>query len=578
LALIALARWLLVWTTLTFATSVAEAATASGTDAQLAYDSHNYDLARHIWTTLAEAGDAQAQFALGIIYDLGNGVAQDQAEAYRWYRRAAAAGLPSAEFNVAVMADSGRGVSRDPTVAALWYAKAAAHGHHRAQYNLGQLYETGDGVPCNPDQAVAWYEAAAGGGLKAASERRRIAKTRQASRPANLAGTLAPPMLIAPADHAEIEATVDPASIELVWNAPPQPVPTKFFFEVFRVDHGSLHKVFDGYTDRSAVLTPAEFDPNVYVWRVYAVDQATLHYTMSQWQLFTIKQATTTIGEVAGDLGAPNRATGMVAAAHHHLDPPKAMLVRAILGLPLLAVLGLLTILILGGSTKGALGIGLPIISVPLAAQFLDLPLAIGLLAVPMVSTNIAQAFESGGTMPALRRLWPTISALVLGTLAGAHILISIDRHMLDAIVGVSLVLIAALMLCQPKIRFAPSAEQWGGPLVGLSAGLLGGMSGMFGPPLVAYLVGLDLHPDAFVKQISILFLAATGTLLLALGSMGGLSTTDLLISAAAMIPIQLGLIIGRRLRRRIQPAIFRGAVLSVLAAGGIGLLRQAFI
>jgi uncharacterized membrane protein YfcA len=99
----------------------------------------------------------------------------------------------------------------------------------------------------------------------------------------------------------------------------------------------------------------------------------------------------------------------------------------------------------------------------------------------------------------------------------------------------------------------------------------------MFGPPLIVYLVGLDLHPDLFVKQISILFLAATVTLLVALGTMGGLSTTDLLISAVALLPIQLGLLLGRSLRRRIRPAFFCAAVLCVLAWGGIDLLRRAF-
>jgi uncharacterized membrane protein YfcA len=253
------------------------------------------------------------------------------------------------------------------------------------------------------------------------------------------------------------------------------------------------------------------------------------------------------------------------------------MLTAALLDLPLLAALGLLLVLVLGGSAKGALGIGLPLVSVPLTAQFLHLPVVIGLLTVPMVATNIGQAFEGGGTMLTLRRLWPMLGALVLGTLAGTHLLISSDRRMLNGLVGAALVLIAAVMLCQPRRRLSPSAERWGGPLIGLSAGLLGGMSGMFGPPLIVYLVGLDLHPDLFVKQISILFLAATVTLLVALGTMGGLSTTDLLISAVALLPIQLGLLLGRSLRRRIRPAFFCAAVLCVLAWGGIDLLRRAF-
>lgn len=78
------------------------------------------------------------------------------------------------------------------------------------------------------------------------------------------------------------------------------------------------------------------------------------------------------------------------------------------------------------------------------------------------------------------------------------------------------------------------------------------------------------------MKQISLLFLAATGMLLFALGSMGSLSALDLLISAAAMLPIQMGLIIGRARRRRIRPRTFRIVVLCVVAYGGVDL-RRAF-
>ena len=42
----------------------------------------------------AERGDAQAQFNLGVMYDKGRGVSQDDAEAFKWYRQAAERGLP----------------------------------------------------------------------------------------------------------------------------------------------------------------------------------------------------------------------------------------------------------------------------------------------------------------------------------------------------------------------------------------------------------------------------------------------------------------------------------------------------
>jgi uncharacterized membrane protein YfcA len=252
------------------------------------------------------------------------------------------------------------------------------------------------------------------------------------------------------------------------------------------------------------------------------------------------------------------------------------MLTHAIFALSPLASAGLIVIFIVAGSTKGALGIGLPLVAVPLTAQFLELPAVVGLLAVPMVATNIGQALESGGTLPALYRLWPMLGAIVLGTWAGVHFLVSIDRHLLNGVVGTILVVLAAWLLYQPRLELSQSTERWAGPLIGLFAGMFGGIAGMFGPPLIAYLVGLGLHPDTFVKYISILFLAATGTLLVALGGTGVLSMADFAISAAAMIPIQLGVVIGRWLRGRCPPNLFRGLVLCVLALGGLDMLRRA--
>ena len=61
---------------------------------------------------LAEQGNAEAQFSLGVAYDTGQGVAQDSAEALRWYRLAADQGPTEAQFNLGVMYDDGKGVHR----------------------------------------------------------------------------------------------------------------------------------------------------------------------------------------------------------------------------------------------------------------------------------------------------------------------------------------------------------------------------------------------------------------------------------------------------------------------------------
>ena len=80
------------------------------------------------------------------LYDSGHGVAQDYAEAARWYRKAADQGDVAAQFNVGVMYERGQGVPQDYAEAARWYRKAADQGYAAAQGNLGNLYAHGQGV------------------------------------------------------------------------------------------------------------------------------------------------------------------------------------------------------------------------------------------------------------------------------------------------------------------------------------------------------------------------------------------------------------------------------------------------
>ena len=88
---------------------------------------------------LAERGDAQAQFNLGVKYANGRGVRQDDEEAVKWFTLAAEQGDASAQFSLGVMYEKGHGVSRDDDEAVKWYRLAAKQGYANAQRNLRRL-------------------------------------------------------------------------------------------------------------------------------------------------------------------------------------------------------------------------------------------------------------------------------------------------------------------------------------------------------------------------------------------------------------------------------------------------------
>src|SRR5438045_2798451 len=104
----------------------------------------------------AEAGDAESEVELGLRYDKGEGVAKDQAEAVKWYRKAAEQNYAKAQYNLADCFDTGEGVAKDQVEAVKWYRKAAEQNYATAQENLGVCYVSGEGVAENLVEAYKW--------------------------------------------------------------------------------------------------------------------------------------------------------------------------------------------------------------------------------------------------------------------------------------------------------------------------------------------------------------------------------------------------------------------------------------
>ena len=133
-----------------------------------AYHRGDYAGALGEFRPLAEQGDAAAQFALGFMYERGEGVPADPRQAALWYHEAAEQGYAAAQYNLGVMYRTGEGVPADSRQAALWYREAAEQGNAAAQYSLGVMRQTGEGVPADARQAVFWYRKAAEQGYAAA--------------------------------------------------------------------------------------------------------------------------------------------------------------------------------------------------------------------------------------------------------------------------------------------------------------------------------------------------------------------------------------------------------------------------
>jgi TPR repeat protein len=161
------------------------------------YAAGDYATALQIYRKAAAAGQTHAMTQVGLCYDLGHGVKNDDAEAMRWYRKAADAGdldamayigglyangfggpanYPEALSWFHKSADAGgaagmnklglayqngRGVPKDPQLALQWYLKAANLGDMYAMNNLGGMYIGRSGIPANTQESLRWYKKAA---------------------------------------------------------------------------------------------------------------------------------------------------------------------------------------------------------------------------------------------------------------------------------------------------------------------------------------------------------------------------------------------------------------------------------
>ena len=143
-------------------------------DGMAAHDRGDVENALRLIQPLADQGDAEAQYYLGFIYRTGLGIAEDNTEAVKWYRKAADQGHVSAQYYLAIMYNLGEGIPENDVEAVLWYRKAAAQGHASAQNSLGIMYAKGEGVIQNDVEAYKWWNLAAAQGVGSAKKSKAI--------------------------------------------------------------------------------------------------------------------------------------------------------------------------------------------------------------------------------------------------------------------------------------------------------------------------------------------------------------------------------------------------------------------
>jgi uncharacterized membrane protein YfcA len=229
-----------------------------------------------------------------------------------------------------------------------------------------------------------------------------------------------------------------------------------------------------------------------------------------------------------------------------------------------------------GGAIKGLTGIGLPTAAIALMTLFLDPRTAIALILFPMLGSNMWQLFRGGQILRSARRyglfaavLFAGVGVTAFGTENAS------DRVLLLALGTVILIFVAVSWkgLVPPLHDKHDKAAQIG---FGLFAGVIGGMTAAWAPPMAMYLAARRVDKDEFIRATGFLITVGTLPLVFAYAQLGFLTGPLAGMSAAMLIPTLMGFSLGEVLRARLSVAAFRNAILITFVVLGLNLIRRA--
>ena len=221
-----------------------------------------------------------------------------------------------------------------------------------------------------------------------------------------------------------------------------------------------------------------------------------------------------------------------------------------------------------------AMGFGAGLIAVGTLALLLpDVRDAVVILLLVATPIEVAVVYRSRQALRGKGIAWVLVGVLV-GVPVGTWLLGHTDENLLLTVLGVVLVIVAVVMFVLPTQQ-----RRAGRPLstlAGLSSGVLTGMFGTGGPPLIVFFRWCGLDRTAFRSALLTVFLAS-GLVRWPSYVAAGFITTERMLAAAAVAPAALlGAWVGARLHARIDEALFRRLVSLALVVLGIVLIARA--
>ncbi|MDB9761822.1 sulfite exporter TauE/SafE family protein [Alphaproteobacteria bacterium] len=228
----------------------------------------------------------------------------------------------------------------------------------------------------------------------------------------------------------------------------------------------------------------------------------------------------------------------------------------------------------LGGFVKGLSGIGLPSFSIAFLTMFMGIKIAIALVVMPGLFTNLWQVFGKINISKIIYRMWPLLLFMFLFSFLGTSILVE-NSNFLTLLLGCLLCLYGCFSLFIKKITISKKYEKILGALVGAFSGFFGGSTGTFIFPLAFYIYSLKMTKQEFLQSIALILISASFCLVFSLTGNKLWSFELFLYSSYAVIPSFIGMYFGRKLQLKLDEKLFKSIFLYMLILIGLLIINK---
>ena len=241
-----------------------------------------------------------------------------------------------------------------------------------------------------------------------------------------------------------------------------------------------------------------------------------------------------------------------------------------------LVVAALFAIITAAGFAHGALGFGFPLISTPLVALLVDIKAAVLVTVLPNIVVNTMSILRGGNWRDSIGKYWPLAMWVVLGTLLGTRFLLTVRHELLQILLAVMI----TLFLLQDRLgrldwSWVKRKPRLASASFGVAAGVLSGAVNVAVPPLVIYLMTLELTPIALTQTLNLCFIAGKTVQATALGVSDAESQKILYASLPMVLVAFVAVYAGMRLQAGIRIETYRMLLRRALGVIALSLVLQ---